>query len=60
MWQRQQSKEAEWLGSLLDGLNHDEHYRVAKEEVAAQLGLRPEELEDELEQCEPFFAPILF
>eukprot|EP01051_Picozoa_sp_SAG22_P016194 SAG22_NODE_2242_length_2801_cov_5.757957_1_plen_438_part_00 len=50
VWQTQQSKEREWLGSLYDGLNQDADYQAAKAEVAQRLGLRAEELEDELEE----------
>ncbi len=52
VWQRQMEKEAEWMGSLLGGLNRDAHYQAAKEIIAHNLGLRAEELEDELEDQE--------
>ena len=52
VWQRQMEKEAEWMGSLLGGLNRDTHYQAAKEIIAQNLGLRDEELEDELEDQE--------
>ena len=52
VWQRQMEKEAEWMGSLLGGLNRDTHYQAAKEIIAQNLGLRNEELEDELEDQE--------
>jgi RNA recognition motif-containing protein len=52
VWQRQMEQEAEWMGSLLGGLNRDVHYQAAKDYIAQTLGLRPEELEDELEDQE--------
>jgi hypothetical protein len=52
VWQHQMEKEATWMGSLLDGLNSDVHYQNAKAIIARSLGLRAEELEDELEDQE--------
>lgn len=49
VWEIQQSKEREWLGSLLDGLNQDADYQAAKRLVAKKFGLRAEELEENLE-----------
>ena len=52
IWQKQQEKKEAWFLSLLAGLKADEDYQNAKAAIAAQLGLRAEELEDELEDQE--------
>lgn len=40
------------MASLLQGLNQDKNYQAAKATVAKRMGLRAEELEDELEAQE--------
>ena len=52
IWQQQQEKERQWVQSLLVGLNEDSKYQAAKADVARKMGLRAEELEDELEEQE--------
>ena len=49
IWQVQQEKEEAWMRSLLEGLEVDDQYINAKREIAAAMGLRAEEVEDELE-----------
>ena len=49
IWQAQQEKEEAWMRSLLEGLEADDQYINAKREIAKAMGLRAEELEDELE-----------
>jgi Flp pilus assembly protein TadB len=49
IWQVQQEKEEAWMRSLLEGLEADDQYINAKREVAKAMGLRAEELDDELE-----------
>lgn len=52
MWQYQMEKETVWMRSLLGGLNSQVHYQHAKEIIAKSMGLRAEELENELEDQE--------
>eukprot|EP01052_Picozoa_sp_SAG31_P004543 SAG31_NODE_189_length_20842_cov_12.518151_11_plen_91_part_00 len=52
IWQKQQEKKEAWFLSLLAGLKADEDYQNAKAKIAAQLGLRAEEIDDELEDQE--------
>ena len=52
IWQKQKEKEAVWMASLLQGLKQDTMYQTAKADVAKSMGLRVEEMEDELEEQE--------